>query len=443
MKTRFNERWLARLELPTDTPQAYFWDTETQGLGVVVGKTGRKTFVARGRVNGEQRKVTIGVAGQPRDSDGHVWNVQLARAEAKKLLGAMAEGKAPAPLRERTSRSDGPTLSDALELHRERMKREGKQPRSIEEFLRETEKHLDEWLKRPLSSITRTECRELHAELSDASGVYLGNRVMRFFRAAWNTTLKEHEGLSVCPTIAVYWNKEHRRQEPIPWAKLPDWWTKVHALENGVRRDYYLLLLFTGLRKMDAATIRWEHVNLTAKPRASQVWNITEQRWRDVELPPRSLLHPSPKGGADRAFTLPLSKPCLEILERRRDENVSKIGNDDGWAFPTETWKADECHACAALGQPAHSKKRKVHIIEPREEGIVSPHRLRDTYTTALAELRPALSAFTIDVLTNHRSPRSSVTPGYVDISLETLAKAQERVAQLMVEKAKPERPLL
>jgi hypothetical protein len=67
-------------------------------------------------------------------------------------------------------------------------------------------------------------------KLSKDHGPYLANRVMRHVRAAWNTALKEHD-LPANPTIAVHWNKEHRRQEPIAWAKLPAWLETVVTLE--------------------------------------------------------------------------------------------------------------------------------------------------------------------------------------------------------------------
>jgi hypothetical protein len=130
-----------------------------------------------------------------------------------------------------------------------------------------------------------------------------------------------------------------------------------------VRRDYQLVVLLTGLRRMDAATIRWEHVDFAA----------------------RTLHRPSPKGGADRAFTIPLSRACFEILERRRAENR----DDAGWAFPTDAMKGRACDLCAELGLPRHRVGARIHLVEAKEaaDEIVSPHRLRDTYTSALAEV--------------------------------------------------------
>lgn len=199
------------------------------------------------------------------------------------------------------------------------------------------------------------------------------------------------------------------------------------GMRPGVRGDYQMFMLLTGLRRMDAATVRWEHLDLD------------EAR----------LHRPNPKGGRERAFTIPLSSECVKILQRRRGENAQVFRDGDGgWVFPTRALKDKPCALCLALGQPAHVAGALMHLAEGKiqkydkatkkaERILPSPHRLRDTYTSALVEVG-GISPFVIDVLTNHRPPRGSVTAGYIDLSIEHLAECQERVTQFLLAKLKP-----
>jgi len=355
MKIKLNDNSLNRIELPDGVPQLLVRDTELVGFAVVVGKT-KRTFIVEGRVDGVQRRKAIGVLGVPRD-DGAPWTTKLARLEARQLLGDMTRGVDPTA--ERRARSEGPTLNDALALHLAKMGKDESRPRSIEVVKHETKKHLGEWLDRTLASISRTDVRERHEELTEQSGEYLANRVMRHLRAMWNTLAKEQE-LPVCPTIAVHWNKEHRRHEPMPWAELPGWFTKISKLEPiikdgtrigtrpGVRGDYHLLTLLTGLRKMDAATVRWEH----------------------VDLDKGTLLRPNPKGGAERAFTIPISSECVKLFERRRRQNREVFPDGDGgWVFPTRAIKGKACYLCSELGiGEKHTPGGVVHLVEGKEQ---------------------------------------------------------------------------
>jgi len=414
------ERLLERFELGPDGRRVWLRDSRLPGFIVIYGKE-RISFAVRAYVkgkSGKRRLVTLGTwaPSKARAADAGLrdrsMTVAMARTAAITALGGMRAGEDPAAEEDNT-RAAGPTFGGALALHIDRLRRKDGRPRSIDTIEREVKKHLSDWTARPLADISRTDARERHEILTKRSGPYVANRCMRHLRAVWNTAEREHD-LPRCPVVAVHWNKERRRQEPIPWGSLPAWSAAISKL-SAVRRDYQLLVLLTGLRRRDAATIRWEHVDFAA----------------------RTLRRPNPKGGSDRAFTIPLSRACVEILERRRADNR----DDHGWAFPSIALKDRPCDLCADLGLPPHVAGGVSHIVEPKEHAkeIVSPHRLRDTYTSALAELAdPPISPYVIDVLTNHRPPRGTVTAGYIRISTEALAEAQERASTFLLGKMTP-----
>ena len=105
----------------------------------------------------------------------------------------------------------------------------------------------------------------------------------------------------------------------IPDDKLAEWYKSVMEMPSTMRQDYQLFVVFTGLRKTDACTIRWE----------------------DVDMKAGTLHRPNPKGGEARAFTIPLSDVCLAILKRRKEENEKLYPNSE-WVFPTRSSKTGE-----------------------------------------------------------------------------------------------------
>lgn len=142
----------------------------------------------------------------------------------------------------------------------------------------------------------------------------------------------------------------------------------------------------------------------------------------------------------------------MRIFQRRKRENQQAFKDGDGgWVFPTRAIKDKPCYLCAELGLgERHAPGAVVHLVEGKEQHvnkktgkpenvIPTPHRLRDTYTTALVEVG-GISPFAIDVLTNHRPPRGSVTAGYVDLSTEHLAECQERVSRFIMSHLKPKK---
>ena len=284
-------------------------------------------------------------------------------------------------------------------MHLRAMRAKGCTPRSMESIPEECGRHLADWLDRPLASLERNEVALRHEALTDQSGPYVANRVLQQFRAVYNTAARRFETLpQTNPAVAVTFNRVRRRRDPIPWPDLPDWRKKVDGLANPVRRDLQLFLLLTGLRSLDARTVRWEHVDFEAA----------------------TLHRPRPKGGEDRAFTVPVSGATLSTLDRRRTDN----GRDAGWVFPSRNRRGEITHVVEPKEQ-RYVGRRKVRYLP-------SPHRLRDTFATAAHEAR--VHPLDLKVLMNHALPAADdVTLGYIRPSVEHLRESVESIAGFLL----------
>lgn len=378
-----------------------YWDLAMPGFGVRVGrgKNPVRTFIVQKDILGRTRKVSIGRWPN--------WRVSDAREHARELTVQMDKGIDPNAVK-RDEAARGVTLEEAIGFHQTAMKAKRCAPKSIETVRLECERHLKDWLGRPLSSITRNECAQRHEKITAESGPYAGNQVLQAFRAIYNTAARRFEELpDRPPTVGVTFNKVRRRREPVSWGELPGWYERVQGIDNPIRRDLQLFILFTGLRATDAKTVRWTEVNFEAG----------------------TVFRPKPKGGVDKAFTVPLSTTALEILRRRRDENELLYPNDEGWVFPSRDMKGRVTH----IAQP---KEQRYDAMGKKVGFLPSPHRLRDTFATAGHEAR--LHPLDLKVLMNHALPAGDVTEGYIRPSVEHLREGIEAVAVFLLGKMNP-----
>jgi integrase len=359
-------------------------DIELKGFMVVISKKAKSWAVQRDLWQGPRgnRRLVKSV----RHTLGRVGAMPLrvAREKAFEVISLIQQGIDPnhqEPVQDLT-------LGRAWDDYAQAMISRGRQERSIEDF-RYNLRYFSDWFDLTLMEIggNRAHVRERHKVLTRNNGPYAANRAMRALRAAYNLALKVDDELPANPVVAVIFNKEERRETVISPDDLPNWWARVCALSNPIRRDLHLFLMLTGMRRTAAVTARWEHVNWDAK----------------------QLLVPNPKGGKGRSFLLPLSKFVVDMLARRRDEN--EVGYPKSpWIWPSDSSKG--------------------HVTEPKEtkNGLPQPHVLRHSYSTFAKAA--GLHEADIALLLNHKLP--GVTGGYIHghaIS-EHLAKCQESVTE-------------
>src|SRR5215208_5790917 len=254
-RLKLTQRTIEKLPVPDPTGrQVLHWDTELRGFGVLCsGKTNAKTYVVqRDLHDGRTRRVTIAAT--------NVVALDEARRRAQASLAELYRGVDP-----RVSARGNTTLRHVLNDYlASRPLRET----TKEEYRRGVERHLKAWLDRPLREITPEMVEARHRAIAaevEAVGRHSGeptaNGVMRSLRLLWNYAADRDPDLPTNPVrrLKRQWYPERKRERVVRSEEMPRFYQGLRALPNPIARDYLLLLLFTGLRRREAAALKWEH----------------------------------------------------------------------------------------------------------------------------------------------------------------------------------------
>jgi integrase len=222
---------------------------------------------------------------------------------------------------------------------------------------------------------------------------------MRVLRALFNFAAGQYEdsqGKSLITENPVKrlsqtraWYRVERRQTFIKAHELEAWHNGIQCLKNETLRDYLILILFTGLRRQEAAKLRWNHVDLKAK-------TLTITNTKNNET-----------------YSLPLSDYLHNLLLARKKNSTSD------YVFP----------GTGASG----------HIIEPRKQIAkvitassiqFSIHDLRRTFITIAESLD--IPAYALKRLLNHKM-NNDVTAGYIMLDVERLRKPMQMITDYIL----------
>jgi integrase len=426
-RLRLTEKTIGRLPAPTKTGKpALYWDDgprAVRGFGVLCsGKSSSKTYVAqRDLPNGRTRRVTIAGVNEVKLDD--------ARKSAADMLVEMRRGIDP------KAKKDTLTLREVLDAYRT-ANAHRLRPRSEQSYQSAVERHLSDWLDRPLLEITRDMVEARHRRIAEdietrqrkagvesakrfeskavkvegmgwteaaaryraaatkatqrtpTKGHATANGTMRALRLLWNFAADKNPSLGPNPVrLRKQWFDVPRRERVVSADELPRFYEALMKLENPIQRDYLRLLLFTGLRRREGAGLRWA----------------------DVDLKGRVLRIPAAMTKAKRKLDLPLSDITHDTLVARR-----ALGNDT-YVFPANSKSGHLAEPKFALNQIA-----KISGIR------ISVHDLRRTFITVAESCD--ISPLALKMLVNH-AVGGDVTSGYVIMTTERLREPAQKVA--------------
>ncbi len=364
-------------------------DPETRGLGLTVHPSGSKVFFHVAKVLGYPRRTTIG----PFDS----LSIEEARGEAARINAELHkwklngyQGAAPFEKKAQGEPTFGELLGSYIEKH---LKQRAKNPEHAEREVRYAiDAYLASWKNRKISAVRRADMVKVHEELG-REHKYAADRLRDIVRAMFNFARSEQlfHGENPAAIKSFHHQSRTRFLQPEELARL------FQALRRAPAdvRDFVNLSLWTGARKSDLLSMRWENISLP------------DNRWEV----------PTPKSG--KPYAVPLTPEASEILVSRRRRNGKST-----WVFPSH----------GKTGHLVNIKKPwKALLVKAKIEDL-RIHDLRRTLGSWQAAA--GASSFIIGKSLGH-SDGSSATAVYARLNLDPVRESVLAATRAMIEASK------
>ncbi len=399
-KISIAKRFVDNVPYP-ETGQELYFDASLKGFGLRVTAGGSKAYFVQARVGGKSFRKTIGKHGP--------FSPESARKEAKQALAAMANGQSP-KAKEAANRAGTITLGDVFEEYKSTRQL---RPRTVQEYTNNLERCVSDWLKKPITQLTREQIEKRLMHIATANGPRgegkaQAGQTYRLLRSLFRFAIEQYDTeagplFTSDPTRNLSrnrpWTENTRRQSCIQKHQLTSWFKAIKILgeSNSTNSDYFVFLLLTGLRRSEAESLTWENVDLKGKSlkiNASTAKNHEEHR-------------------------LPLSDYLEQMLRRRQSANELR----SPYVFSSSK---------SASGHIEEIKASQKKVIELSKVQFMA-HDLRRTFIT-VAEIID-IPHYTLKALLNHKSDSSDVTSGYIVTTLDRLRQPMQRITDYILEK--------
>ncbi len=166
--------------------------------------------------------------------------------------------------------------------------------------------HFQRWTNVPLKSIRRIEVQDWVDDLARGSGKYCANRCHDTMRAVINWGIKREYFCGPNPCIGIDRYKMKSRDRFVqPGDELERLAKAINAEPNDTMRDFFWMCIFTGARRTNVLTMRWDQIDFRLA-----LWKI-----------------PDTKNGETQFVTL--IEEAMQLLTKRKSNRC----ND--WVFPS------------------------------------------------------------------------------------------------------------
>lgn len=249
MAKRITETLVKALSSPTSGHQITY-DTDLKGFGIRATAGGSKSFILNYRIQGRERRYTIGSYPE--------WSAAAARKHAEDLKRRIDVGYDP--MAERLEERSAPTVADLCTLYEEHHLHK-KRPSSQRDDLAAIRSIIVPRLGREKASAVRyAHVEQLHREIS-AHAPYRANRVVALLSKIYSLA-KTRELVVDNPAAKVERNPENRRTRHLSLIELDRLTTFLATYADQSVANAIRLMLLTGARRTEALSATWGQFDL-------------------------------------------------------------------------------------------------------------------------------------------------------------------------------------
>jgi len=377
----FIKKTLDSLKLPDKNKRHYFYDTKIKGLELMVTDQGTKSFKVYRKFNGKPVRVTLGKYPE--------MTIENARNEAQRVIADMISGKNPNE--EKKNIRSETTFGEMFKIFMERHSKITKKSWIADE--QDVPRFLSQWFKKKLSTISKQEIQLIHERVRVENGLYQANRLLERIKAIYNKAI-EWGWSGTNPASSIKKFKEKSRDRFLHPDELPRFFESLEAEPNFTIKDYIYVSLFTGARKSNVLSMKWEDIN------------FERCEW----------LIPETKNG--ESLRVHLTEKVIDILKNRL-----KLSPNSKWIFES-------------IGKTGHLVEPKSGWKRILQRAGIKDLRLHDLRRT-LGSWQAATGAnsYIIGRSLGHKNQQSTAI--YARLSIDPIKESVEKAAQAMLKHAK------
>jgi integrase len=387
---KLTNEFIANLGAPASGAET-FWedDARVRGFGIRVYAGGSRSFFINYRVDGRERRYTIGAF--PR------WSASAARERAKELRKLVDAGQDPAG--EKRERREAPTVQDLIDRYvADHLPTKTAKGRENDErrMLAEIGRRLDSRAK--VTDIHDGDIRKMHRDITASGRPVRANRILAVASKMFSLALVSRAGENRPwrsaalgnPCKGVERNREESKERFYSQPELAAISDALAEYPGQTAADCVRLIMLTGCRPGEAMLAAW----------------------KQFDAEPGYWIKPSAHTKQRKVHKLPLSPPALELVERLRQGRAEGAN----WVFPGH-------HA----GEPIVALWHVWHFVRNRA-GLGEGARLYDLrHSFASIGAGGGLSLPVIGRLLGHTQQRT--TQRYAHLADDPLREAAARIA--------------